>query len=68
MFFSIPIEIGFEVLNEFMKRNIPYSKHTSDEEPDDFVIDVDIHDDYVKEAEEIVNRVVERYNLKPKSS
>jgi len=61
MKFSFPIDIGFQVLNELIKKDIPYSKCATEEEPVDeqsvFAIDIDVHDDYVDQATDIVNSI-----------
>lgn len=62
MLFSIPIELGFEVLNEFMKFDIYYSRSKADAEPEGNVIEVDVDDDCVDRAEEIVDRVAAKFN------
>ena len=58
MKFSIPVEIGFQVLNTFIKENIPYSKYDTGEEPSDvFSIGIDVEDGFADRAKEIINSV-----------
>lgn len=62
MKFSIPVDIGFQVLNELIKKNIPYSKSGSfEDEPENeeavFAIAIEVDDDYVNEATAIINQV-----------
>ncbi|MEE9591160.1 MAG: hypothetical protein V3W26_01475 [Thermodesulfobacteriota bacterium] len=64
MLFSIPVEIGFEVLNEFLKQNIFYKKHAAGDEPEDFVIEVDVQEEFVDRATEIVNKIAEKHNIR----
>jgi hypothetical protein len=64
MLFSIPVEIGFEVLNEFLKQNIFYKKHAAEDEPEDFVIEVDVQEEFVDRATEIVNKIAEKHNIR----
>lgn len=63
MVFSIPFEIGFEVLNELLKQKIPYRKHATEDEPEEFVIEIDVQEEFVDTATEIVNKVAEKYNI-----
>ncbi len=64
MLFSIPVEIGFEVLNEFLKQNIFYKKYAAGDEPEDFVIEVDVQEEFVDRATEIVNNIAEKHNIR----
>jgi len=63
MIFTIPIEISFEVLNQFIKQSIPYTKHAGEEEPEEMVLELNIDDDYVDVATDIVDTVAKRFNL-----
>ncbi|MFQ5586937.1 MAG: hypothetical protein ACE5GF_08980 [Thermodesulfobacteriota bacterium] len=63
MIFSIPMEISFEVLNQFLKHNILYKKHAGEEEPEEMVIELDVDDAYVDEATEIVDTVAKKFNI-----
>ncbi|MCP3677780.1 MAG: hypothetical protein GY721_09385 [Deltaproteobacteria bacterium] len=63
MVFSIPIEISFEVIDQFLKKEIPYKKHEGEEEPEEMVLELDIDDDYVDEATGIVDSVAKRFNI-----
>lgn len=58
MRFSIPVEIGFEVLNRFIKEDILYSKsETEHEDSEVFSIDIIVEDDYADQATAIVNEI-----------
>jgi hypothetical protein len=63
MIFSIPIEISFEVINQFLKREIPYKKYAGEEEPEEMVLELDVDDDYVDEATGIVDTVAKKFNI-----
>ncbi len=63
MVFSIPIEIGFDVLNEFLKQNISYSKHEPKDESDELVIEINVQDEFVDRATGVVNKIAERFNV-----
>lgn len=58
MRFSIPVEIGFQVLNKFIKEDIPYRKfEAEDDDSEVFSIDIAVDDDYVDQATDIVNQI-----------
>lgn len=62
MKFSIPVDIGFQVLNELIKKDIPYSKSESfEDEPENeeavFAISIEVDDNYADEASAIVNKI-----------
>lgn len=59
MKFSIPVEIGFQVLNTFIKENIPYCKYDPGEENEAevFCIGIDVDDDFSDRAKEIIKGV-----------
>ncbi|MFQ5329879.1 MAG: hypothetical protein ACE5D4_07815 [Thermodesulfobacteriota bacterium] len=63
MIFSIPMEISFEVINQFLKKEIPYTKHEGDEESEEMVLELNVDDDYVDEATEIVDSVAKKFNI-----
>ncbi len=57
MRFSIPVEIGFQVLNIFMKENIPYSKCDSEEEDEVFSFGIIVDEEFAARAKEIIKGV-----------
>lgn len=57
MKFSIPIDIGFEVLNKFIKEGILYKKSESEDESAIFNIDIDVDDEFSARAGEIINSI-----------
>ena len=57
MNFSIPIDIAFQVLNEFMKKDVPYKKCMSENEDEVFNIVIAVDDDFSDKASEIINNI-----------
>ena len=57
MKFSIPIDIGYEVLNSFMKGDIPYKKSETEDENAIFNIDIEVDDEFADKAGEIINNI-----------
>ena len=57
MKFSIPVDIGFEVLNRFMKEGILYKKSETEDENAIFNIDIEVEDEFSTRAGEIINSI-----------
>ena len=57
MKFSIPVEIGFQVLDRFMKEGIIYSKALSENEEEIYNIELEVDDECVDQATDIVNEI-----------
>ncbi len=72
MKFSIPVEIGFQVLDRFMKEGVIYSKALTENENEIYNIELEVDDECVDQATDIVNSITggqrtrsQRYQMQP---
>ena len=57
MKFSIPVEIGFQVLDRFIKEGVIYSKALTENEEEISNIELEVDDECVDQATDIVNEI-----------